>query len=48
MKILGLDIGTTTVSAMVWQDGRVLESVTEKNDSFLQTDHSFERLQDVS
>ena len=48
MKILGLDIGTTTVSAVVWQDGRVLDSVTEKNDSFLQTDHSFERLQDVS
>ena len=31
MKILGLDIGTATVSAVVWQNGAVIDSVTKKN-----------------
>ena len=48
MKILGLDIGTTTVSAVVWQDGSIIESVTEKNDSFIQSERTYEKIQDVS
>lgn len=48
MKILGLDIGTTTVSAVVWQDGNIIESVTEKNGCFIPSARSFERIQDVS
>lgn len=35
MKILGLDIGTTTVSAVVMEAGQVLFSLTRPNDSFL-------------
>lgn len=46
MKTLGLDIGTTTISAVVYEEGRgVLASRTVKNDSFL-TGESWERLQD--
>lgn len=48
MKILGLDIGTTTVSAVVWHDGAVIDSVTEKNDSFIHSEHYYEKIQDVS
>lgn len=48
MKILGLDIGTTTVSAVVWQDGAVIDSVTEKNGSFIHSERSYEKIQDVS
>ena len=47
MKILGLDIGTTTISAGVWQDGNVVESITEKNSSFIQSKHPFEKIQSV-
>ena len=46
MKILGLDIGTTTVSAVVVEAQQVLSSATLKNDSFLQTENPWERLQD--
>ncbi len=46
MKNIGLDIGTTTVSAVVADNGRVLSSVTLKNDSFLPTDKLWERIQD--
>lgn len=46
MKTLGLDIGTTTVSAVVVEDGTVLSSVTLKNDAFLPAKSSWERLQD--
>ena len=35
MKILGLDIGTTTVSAVVVEDSKVLASLTRANGSFL-------------
>lgn len=45
MKTLGLDIGTTTISAVVIDDGRILSSVTLKNDSFLSTDKPWERVQ---
>ena len=46
MKTLGLDIGTTTISAVVYDsDTGVLTSRTIKNDSFL-TGESWERIQD--
>jgi len=48
MKTLGLDIGTTTISAVVYDDGLgVLAARTIKNDSFL-SGESWERLQDPS
>ena len=46
MKILGLDIGTTTVSAVVAEDKKALCSVTLKNDAFLPAEHPWERMQD--
>ncbi len=45
MKVLGLDIGTTTVSAIVAQDGAVVSSITLKNDSFLPTGNPWEKIQ---
>ena len=47
MKTLGLDIGTTTVSAVVLQDGAPLASLTKKNGYFIQTERAFEKCQDV-
>jgi len=46
MKILGLDIGTTTVSAVVVEEGTVLSSVTLKNGSSLLSEHAWEKIQD--
>lgn len=46
MKLLGLDIGTTTVSAVVVEEGAVLSSLTLKNDAFLPSGHPWERMQD--
>lgn len=48
MIILGLDIGTTTVSAVVAEKGMVLESITTPHDSFLKDSPAFERAQDVA
>lgn len=46
MKTLGLDIGTTTISAVVYDDTQgVIDSRTVKNDSFL-TAEPWARLQD--
>ena len=45
MKTLGLDIGTTTISAVVLEDGKLVVARTEKNESFL-SGASWERLQD--
>lgn len=46
MKTLGLDIGTTTISAVVYDDNTgVLAARTVKNDSFLPGE-SWERIQD--
>lgn len=45
MKILGLDIGTTTISAVVVADGNVLSSVTLPNGSFLHSEKAWERIQ---
>ena len=38
MRVLGIDIGTTTISASLWQDGREAAWATEENDSFLPPD----------
>ena len=46
MKVLGLDIGTTTISAVVYEtDNGVLAAKTIKNDSFLEG-AAWERIQD--
>lgn len=45
MKALGLDIGTTTVSAVVVENREVLSSLTLKNDSFLPVKQNWERMQ---
>lgn len=48
MLTLGLDIGTTTISSVVFDktNQKVIESKTIKNDSFIQTSHAWERIQD--
>lgn len=48
MKALGLDIGTTTVSAVVVEDGALLASVTKKNGYFIDTGAAFAKCQDVA
>ena len=48
MLTLGLDIGTTTISAVVVEKGVVLESVTAPHDSFLKNTPAWERAQDVA
>ena len=46
MKVLGLDIGTTTISAVVWEEGRgVLTAKTVASESFL-PGKSWEKIQD--
>lgn len=47
MLVLGLDIGTTTVSTVVMQGGEVLAAKTLKNDAFLPDRPVWERAQDV-
>ena len=47
MITLGLDIGTTTVSAVVAENGAVLKARTVPHDSFLKNSPAFERAQDV-
>lgn len=48
MKTIGLDIGTTTICAIVIDasDGKVLKSVTFPNDTFLTDVKPFEKIQD--
>lgn len=48
MKTIGLDIGTTTISAVVADTitGKVEKAYTVKNDSFLETAEVWEKLQD--
>ncbi len=46
MKAIGLDIGTTTVSSVLYEDGRVLHAITRPNDSALPSDRPWEKLQD--
>lgn len=49
MKTIGIDIGTTTISSVVLDNtiGKVLESGTIQNDSFIAAEHEWERIQDV-
>lgn len=46
MRVLGLDIGTTTISAVVVENGQVLQALTRPNGSFLQDRERWEKLQD--
>lgn len=46
MKVLGLDIGTTTVSAVVVENGEVLQSLTRTNTSFFENTAPWEKIQD--
>lgn len=46
MKVIGIDIGTTTVSAVLTDDtGRVIDSRTRKNTGFLPAQYPWEKLQ---
>ena len=48
MKIIGIDIGTTSISIVLISlpEGTLLQAVTLPNDTFLPTAHPWERLQD--
>lgn len=48
MRVIGLDIGTTTLCALALdgETGEVLHSETVKNDSFLPSPHPWEKIQD--
>ncbi len=48
MKSIGIDIGTTSICGISadCHSGEILKSVTLPNDSFIETDKSFERIQD--
>ena len=50
MRVIGLDIGTTKICAIVvdGETGVIIETLTLNNDSFLSTVHMWERIQDVS
>lgn len=48
MKSLGLDIGTTTVSAVFLSEGKTAASVTKKNGYFLGDAQAFAKIQDVA
>lgn len=48
MNILGIDIGTTTITALLLNEksGEVVDTATLKNDSFIASDFEFEKIQD--
>ena len=48
MKIIGLDIGTTSICGICCDtcSGNIVKSITRENDSFINTENSFEKLQD--
>lgn len=50
MKSIGIDIGTTTISTAVVNTAvqELIESKTIQNNSFIRTEHDWERIQDVS
>lgn len=49
MFTLGLDIGTTTISAVVTDvQQKVIETVTRPHNAFLSTPHTWERIQDAN
>lgn len=49
MKSIGIDIGTTTISTAVVNTAmqELIESKTIQNNSFIRTEHDWERIQDV-
>lgn len=48
MKSIGIDIGTTTISLVVVEDdGTLVQKNTIRNDSFLPSEQSWQRMQDV-
>ena len=48
MNILGIDIGTTSITALLLNETNcaVIDKATLKNDSFIESDLPFERIQD--
>lgn len=50
MPAIGLDIGTTTICAIVLDEetGVILETITEQNNSFVKSENIWERIQDPS
>ena len=50
MKVLGIDIGTTTISLVVLdpEQKKVWESRTISNGTFMETAREWERIQDVN
>lgn len=47
MRVIGLDIGTTSISAVVAEDGRVIRSVTEQSCAAIKPEFAENRLQSV-
>ncbi len=47
MRVIGLDIGTTSISAVVAEDGRVIHSVTEQSCAAIKSEFAENRLQCV-
>ena len=45
MRVIGLDIGTTSISAVVAEDGRVIHSVTEQSRAAIKSEFAENRLQ---
>lgn len=50
MKVIGLDIGTTTICTVVLngKTGEIIEKLVADNNSFITTEHTFEKIQDAS
>ena len=48
MSILGIDIGTTTITALLLDEkhGKIIKKSTLKNDSFIEANYDFEKIQD--
>ena len=47
MRVIGLDIGTTSISAVVAENGRVIHSVTEQSYAAIKSEFAKNRLQSV-
>ncbi len=47
MRTIGLDIGTTSISAVVAENGKVIHSVTEQSNAAIKSDFPENRLQSV-
>lgn len=48
MSILGIDIGTTTITALLFDEkhGKIINKSTLKNESFIESNYDFEKIQD--